>query len=374
MNNCSNRTKLYNARYKTKELRPIGKGRQGVVFVVSESSNGSNPFAMKVVPFDLSAQNRKEVQPSIVEFRNQKAAASAAPGGVVKVMKLRRCDNFVNSSLINMPNVQNHNRTKQAIMYMEYCSGGDLLNWLKKQRTLNDATMQRIISSILKTLYRIQKVYPYFRHNDLHLANVFVAKRGFLIGDFGWSRIKRNGTNPAVNTANGTRTASYWGVGPSTDARYDSHLFLNSMLTWIKDHGSKRFPKTVEFLNSVVPVGYRGDKGTYVNESRLIYGKQYPGLPTLATLLRTKYVNSANRNVPSVVRRSIVRRSVRRVIRRRRAVPVRRPKIRGPSGRMVYADGSAITLTYLRSLARRRRINVSGLRSKKAIVAKIFRV
>lgn len=373
MNNCRNRTKLYNARYKTKELRPIGKGRQGVVFVVSESSNGSNPFAMKVVPFDLAAQKRKEVQPSIVEFRNQKAAASAAPGGVVKVMKLRRCDNFVNSSLINMPNVQNHNRTKQAIMYMEYCAGGDLLNWFKKQRNLNDTIMQRIISSILKTLYRIQKVYPYFRHNDLHLANVFVAKRGFLIGDFGWSRIKRNGTNPAVNTANGTRTASYWGVGPSTDARYDSHLFLNSMLTWIKDHGSKRFPKTVEFLNSAVPVGYRGDRGTYVNESRLIYGKQYPGLPTLATLLRNKYVSSANRNVRSV-RRSVVRRSVRRVIRRRRAVPVRRPKIRGPSGRMVYADGSAITLTYLRSLARRRRINVSGLRSKKAIVAKIFRV
>ena len=372
MNNCSNRTKLYNARYKTKELRPIGKGRQGVVFVVSEHANGSNPFAMKVVPFDLSAQNRKEVQPSIVEFRNQKAAAAVAPGGVVKVMKLRRCDNFVNSSLINMPNVQNHhNRAKQAIMYMEYCSGGDLLNWLKKQRTLNDATMQRIISSVIRTLYKIQKVYPYFRHNDLHLANVFVAKRGFLIGDFGWSRIKRNGTNPAVNTANGTRTASYWGVGPSTDARYDSHLFLNSMLTWIKEHGQKRFPKTVAFLNSVVPVGYRGDRGTYVNESRLIYGKQYPGLPTLATILRNKYVSSANRNVS--LRVSSVRTSVRRSIRRRR-LPVRRPKIRGPSGRMVYADGSAVTLTYLRNLARRRRINVSGLRSKKAIVAKIFRV
>ncbi len=355
MNNCSNRTKLYNARYKTKELRPIGKGRQGVVFVISKRSNGSNPFAMKVVPFDLAAQNRKEVQPSIVEFRNQKAAAKAAPSGVVKVMKLRRCVNFVNSSLINMPNVQNHNRTNQSIMYMEYCSGGDLLNWLKKRNTLSDAIMQRIISSILKTLYKIQKVYPYFRHNDLHLANVFVAKRGFLIGDFGWSRIKKNGTNPAVNTANGTRTASYWGVGPSTDARYDSHLFLNSMLTWIKDNGSKRFPKTLEFLNSAVPIGYRGERDTYVNESRLIYGKKYPGLPTLATLLRNKYVS---RNVRNVIQ----------------SVPARRPKIRGPSGRMVYADGSAITLAYLRSLARQRHINVTGLRSKKAIVAKIFRV
>jgi serine/threonine protein kinase len=284
------------------------------------------------------------------------------------VMKIRRCDYFVNSSLINMPNVQNsHNRTRQAIMYMEYCSGGDLINWLKKQRTLNDATMQRIISSILRSLYKIQKVYPYFRHNDLHLANVFVAKRGFLIGDFGWSRIKRNGTNPAVNTANGTRTASYWGVGPRTDARYDSHLFLNSMLTWIKDSGQKRFPKTVAFLNSVVPVGYRGDSGTYVNESRLIYGKQYPGLPTLAAILRNKYVCSANRNV------SLRARSVRRNVRRRRS-PVKRPKIRSPSGRMVYADGASITLTHLRNLARRRRINVTGLRSKKAIVAKIFRM
>lgn len=371
MNSCRNRTNLYNARYKTKELRPIGKGRQGVIFVVSKSANGSHPFAMKVIPFDVAANGRRETQPAIVEFTNQKAAARAAPGGVVKVFKLRRCDNFVNKSLINMVNVQNHNKTRQTILYMEYCAGGDLENWMAKQKNLSDTTLQRIISSVLTTLYKIQKVYPYFRHNDLHLANVFVSKRGFLIGDFGWSRLKRSGTNPAVNTANGTRTASYWGVGPSTDPRYDSHLFLNNMYMWIKDKGQKRFPKTMEFLESVLPVGFRGERNVYVNESRLIYGKKYPGLPTLAQLIRNKYVTrrtNRNININTRIRLPTIRRTIRR------SVSIRRPKIRGPSGRMVYADGSAITVSYLRALAKRRRISVTGLKTKRQLVSKIFRV
>lgn len=356
MNNCRNRTNLYNARFKTKELRPIGKGRQGVVFVVSKSANGSHPFAMKVVPFDLDAQRRGETQPSIVEYKNQKAAYKAAPQGVVKIMKIKKCNDFVNSSLINMPNVQNaasHNRSRQAVIYMEYCSGGDLVKWLSKQKKLNDSVMYRIISIVLRTIYRIQKVYPYFRHNDLHLQNIFVSKRGFLIGDFGWSRIMKNGTNPAVNTANGTKTASYWGVGPQTDARYDPHLFLNSLLSWIKNNKQSRFPKTIAYLNQVLPDGYRGDRNTYVNESRLIYGKTYPGLPSLQQMIRQLGVN---------VRRNL---SVRRTV---------RPKIRGPSGRMVYVDGSSITLKYLRSIARKKRISIVGLRTKREIAAKIFRV
>jgi hypothetical protein len=452
MNNCNNRTKFYNARFKTRQLRPIGKGRQGIVFVVSERSNGSHPFAMKIVPFDLAANSRREPQPSEVEFNNQKAAYNAARNGVVNIMKLIKCKNFINSDMINMPNVQNsrsYNKSKQSVIYMEYCSGGDLTDWLSKKKTLNDDVMRHIISSILRTLYKIQKKYPYFRHNDLHLKNVFVADRGFLIGDFGWSRLLENGTNPAVNTANRTKTASYWGVGPRTDIRYDQHLFLNNMLMWIKDNkGQTRFPKTMAFLNAALPDGYRGEKSAYVNESRLIYGKTYPGLPSLFKLLHNRYITShpitplnlmnarsrlrkmrvLKRKTISPVRvRSLTlkkrkatpklrggsapsrlatgkklfkpRKLLPVVVAKRTAPPPRpivrvnrrispvklnsnyekspasgRLKIQGPSGRMVYANGSAITISYLLELARRRRVNVSGISNKRALVSKIFRV
>ena len=369
MNNNCNRSKVYNAKFKTRDLRPIGKGRQGIVFVVSERANGSHPFAMKIVPYDLASNNRGEQQPADVEFRIQSAAQKAAPAGVVRVMKLKRCVNFVNPGIINMPNVQNsskYNKSRQAIMYMEYCAGGDLKSWLGKQKRLSDSTFHRIITTVLRSLYRIQKKYPYFRHNDMHIQNIFVGKRGFLIGDFGWARLKRNGTNPAVNTANGTSTASFWGVGPKTDARYDQHMFLNDLLYWIKSHRPTRFPKTYAFLNRVVPDGYRGETDVHVNSFRLKYGDPCPGLPMLSQVLRDKYIsgtrlNSVNLNVNSPRRTASLRRS-----------SVRRVKIRGPTGRLVYADGSSITLKYLKTLARNKGVSVTGL-TKKQIVSKIFR-
>ena len=464
MNNC-NRSRLYNAKFKTKDLRPIGKGRQGIVFVVSEHANGSHPFAMKVIPYDIGARSRGEPQPSVFEYKNQEAVSRVAPEGVVQVMKYKRCENFVNPTIINMPNVQNtakFNKSKQSVMYMEYCAGGDLKSWLGKQRKLNDSVMHHLISTILKSLYKIQTRYPDFRHNDLHIQNIFVSDRGFLIGDFGWSRLKKNGTNPAVNTANGTSTASFWGVGPKTDARYDQHMFLNELLAWIKTHTPSRFPKTFAFLNTAVPDGYRGESDTHVIQWRLKYSDPCPGLPSLYQLIHNKYmtdqrITSLNlvtarrklrkirvspRKKTSPVRvRSLSLKKRKASPKRRRSAPARagtgknyskllnlsplalrrlttrnrnrilalrkrsvkrasppkrlkvnrrgspgrvkinfelspvsgRMKIQGPTGRLVYADGSTITLDYLRNLARRSKVNISGLANKREIVAKIFK-
>jgi hypothetical protein len=117
------------------------------------------------------------------------------------------------------------------------------------------------------------------------MQNIFVAERGFLIGDFGWARLKKSGTNPAVNTANGTKTASFWGVGPKTDERYDQHLFLNELLKWAMDHAPASHPKAIEFLKMAVPPGYRGAKDTHVSEWRLKYEDPCTGLPSLSKIL-----------------------------------------------------------------------------------------
>jgi serine/threonine protein kinase len=174
---------------------------------------------------------------------------------------------------------------------MELCEGGSLDKWLDKNSP-TDETMHQIIKQILATLRKIQDKYTYFRHNDLHVENIFVSrKRGFLIADFGWARLKEKGTNPAVNTANGTETASHYGVGPKTDARYDQHLFLNQMRD-IALKTPSRFPKTLEFLNKAVPAGYRGKTDVHVNDFRLKYEDPCPGLPSLNALFRTPYLRT----------------------------------------------------------------------------------
>ena len=278
-------------------LTPIGKGRQGIVFTAKQLSGNKRSFAVKVAPRDLMAVKRHEPQPVDVEFNIQDAVQILTPN-VVRIYKSMRCENFITPTQMNMPNVQNsarYDKSKQGILLMEYATGGSLSDWLKKRATVDDAIMAHIISDILKALFKIQKVYPDFRHNDLHMLNVFVADRGFLIGDFGWARLKKSGTNPAVNTANGTKTASFWGVGPKTDERYDHHLFLNEMLDWAMKHSPATHPKAIEFLKRAVPEGYRGETNSHVVQWRLKYGDACTSLPSLAEILSYPFLAGKRR-------------------------------------------------------------------------------
>jgi len=274
-------------------MKPIGKGRQGIVFTAKQIGGNKRPFAVKVAPRDLAASKRGEPQPVDIEFKIQDAVQIYTPN-VVRVYKNMRCENFIPPAQMNMPNVQNsthYDKSKQGILLMEYATGGSLDSWMKKQTKVDDATMAKIISDILTALFNIQFRQPDFRHNDLHMQNVFVAERGFLIGDFGWARLKKSGTNPAVNTANGTKTAAFWGVGPKTDERYDHHLFLNELLDWAMRHEPASHPKAIEFLKMAVPPGYRGATDTHVSEWRLKYGDPCPGLPSLAQVLNHPFLS-----------------------------------------------------------------------------------
>jgi hypothetical protein len=280
-----------------KVFTTIGKGRQGIIFKASRYSDGRYPFAIKVSPKDIRAEKQGEKPPAQVEFDIQKACEQES-AGVVKVHQLIKCPKFITPSQMDMPNVQNasvYDKGEQTIILMEYCSEGSLTSWLKKNPNASDKDIQRIIKSVLTTLYSIRQTYPDFNHNDLHLENVFVSGRGVLIGDFGWARLKRMGTNPAVNTANGTRTASFWGVGPETSNKYDHHLFLNELREWVMSHSPSRFPASKVFLDMAVPSGYRGETDTHVIQWRLKYKDTYSDLPSLIKLVSSPYVAGKKR-------------------------------------------------------------------------------
>ena len=278
-------------------LTPLGKGRQGIVFAAKQMGGNKRPFAVKVAPRDLAAQKRGEPQPADIEFNIQDAVQIYTPN-VVRVYKNMRCLDFIEPSRMDMPNVQNsarYDKARQGIILMEFATGGSLDSWLKKKAKVDDEIMAHIISDILGALSKIQNNQPEFRHNDLHMQNVFVADRGFLIGDFGWARLKKSGTNPAVNTANGTKTASFWGVGPKTDVRYDHHLFLNELLTWAMNHAPADHHKAIEFLKKAIPEGYRGAKDTHISEWRLTYEDPCPGLPSLAQIMSYPFLSGKKR-------------------------------------------------------------------------------
>jgi hypothetical protein len=166
---------------------------------------------------------------------------------------------------------------------MEKIKGPSIRDWvMKHHRTLTDAQVMRAIRQVLATLKAITRKYPNFRHNDLHLDNVLIVGGRAKIIDFGWARLSRTGTNPAVNTAVENGTAGVYGIGPGTDARYDSHLFLKEMRTLLSKY--PKFTRTRARLDLWVPEGYRGFNDRYTREGRLRYGRKFPGLPSLHSL------------------------------------------------------------------------------------------
>ena len=350
-----------------KDVHPIGAGRQGRAYAARQ---GRSRFVLKVSPYDGAAKKRGEPQPGDVEYAINTKCMKAAPKGVVKVYSQIHALGFVPAkNLKDIPNLNKpyFDHSKQNIIVMELCEGGSLEDWLKKNAA-NDETMHQIIEQVLTTLQTLQSKYPYFRHNDLHTANIFVSrKRGFLIADFGWARLKENGTNPAVNTANGTSTASRYGVGPRTDARYDHHLFLNELLGLVLKSPSK-FPKTLAFLNKAVPHGYRGQTDTHVTEFRLKYEDPCPGLPSLDSLFRLPYLR---RKFVSSVQLASAKGKLRKTGRNMtpaRNVSPRRAKVPSPpkAAKKTYTNAELASLTrnQMFKLSPATRVRAVALRAK----------
>jgi serine/threonine protein kinase len=348
------RTNMSPANFKKslKNMVSIGSGRQGRAYIARQ---GKKQFVLKIAPYDKLAKSRGERQPGDIEYDINSACMKVAPDGVIKVYSHIHALDFVPEA--NLKSIKNLDKphyelTKQNIIVMELCEGGALEKWLSSHRPSDDM-MLRIVKQVLTTLRTLMATYPYFRHNDLHLENIFVSKkRGFLIADFGWARLKAQGTNPAVNTANGTATASYYGVGPKTNSRYDMHLFLNSIREkCLKDPGL--VPKTLKFLNTVIPEGYRGRSDTHVNDFRLKYDDPCPGLPSLTKVLSHPYLQQKLITSPELMkakaklRKVAQRKTVRVTSAELLAAKARLKRVRGPSPpkKRSYTNAELVALT-----------------------------
>ena len=276
-------------------VRKIGAGRQGVIYAANRRSNFIvREIAIKVSPFDKSSERRGEKQPAQVEYDIQDAVRKVAHGGVILPLKFVECKDFVSAADMNGINNKSKNIDPhhQYVLFMERADGGSLRDWIQTNLTkLTDADLLKVVRKVLMTLDRILTAYPEFRHNDLYLDNVLMHKGEPKIADFGWSRLKKTGTNPAVNTALANGTAARFGIGPDTSSRYDMHLFLNELRRFITRLG--KFPKTRAFLEKYIPLGYREFSDAYTVDGRLKYGVPLPGLPNIKKILEDKAMGGA---------------------------------------------------------------------------------
>ncbi|NBX49394.1 protein kinase family protein [bacterium] len=274
---------VYNVSKGKKSVRlgiaKLGGGEQAVVYLGYTDPECTRPLSIKVFPFDGAfAPNN---QPSEMEFRIGKILHDIVPRHVPAYKSIEKIVNFVPEKNLNRltgPMFKSH----QTVIFSEYFHGGDFRSWYEKVHSrVKENDLIDIIRQVLDTLVKIQDKYPEFRHNDLHIGNVFIddtgAKPRAAIADFGLAKLTSKIVSPIVSSGVFLKN----GIGMKTDKRYDAHMFLNRLR---KISGS--FPRLKLFLNLAIPVGYRGDNDTYVTDGRLKYGMDYPGLPSTRAMLR----------------------------------------------------------------------------------------
>jgi len=77
---------------------------------------------------------------------------------------------------------------KHIIFVMELCSGGDLLNYVRKRRKLNELQAKFVFKQILDGVYHCHA--QGIIHRDVKLDNILLDSHGVIkLGDFGVSKL-----------------------------------------------------------------------------------------------------------------------------------------------------------------------------------------
>ena len=142
-----------------KKNKHIGSGKWGDVYQGCLNTKCRYKYARKNSKNSLNT-----------EFNIMKVVHEIQPDGIVQPYYFKK-----------------HN--DKDVLYMKYISLDN------KNKTITTRNLKKLIKHVLRTLINIQKVYPSFRHNDLHWQNVFNTKENkeVYIGDFGFAYINKPG-------------------------------------------------------------------------------------------------------------------------------------------------------------------------------------
>ena len=261
---------------KFKNVRVIGKGEHGTVYHACLNEACKMKFAVKVSNENLTAEHNLTKK-----FINMVGKNTAAD-----VYALEKCKN-------------------DTRLYSEFLEGqpfGKLLPKLNK----NPTKIRSIVIQVLKILKTVHEKNSSFRHNDLHLENIFITAGGKVrIIDFGLgfsSSIK----NPEVNDS-GSYLVPY-GIYRGNPKMYDVDFFLNSLF----NHRKHLDDSTRKFIEDVIPSKYLGVNGLHIYAARLKplkAGSTLLNIPTYTRLFNHPYVKGSTlsgilRTIPKAVSKS----------------------------------------------------------------------
>lgn len=189
---------------------------------------------------------------------------------------------------------------KVSILISEWADGGDLLEYIKKNKDIMTIKEWRVIFfQILSALSVIQSKYPDFRHNDLKANNILIQKIGsrnknnkfkykindktyiipnigiqIKIWDFDFACIK----GVVENTKVDAKWTDKININSEMNRYYDLHYFFNTLTRkgfFPEFWKSKSVPKAVkEFVRRIIPEKYT-DGENIAERGRILINDEY---------------------------------------------------------------------------------------------------
>ena len=251
-------------------VEKVGSGQYGVVYKAKLNVSNQRRFAIKESANNLKAEYNLTKKFISIVGKNKAA----------EVYAYEMCDRTKNGRLTRM--------------YSEYLEGKTLLKFLPTLKK-NPEAIKSIVIQVLTILRTISKTRPDFRHNDLHLDNIYITNNGTKVKiiDFGLATNKEI-VNPEINKAkNGGESLRMYGIFRGNHIMYDTHFFLNSL------HYSSTYldAETIKFIEAVLPKIYLGSVSSVIRENRLL-PIPHTNLPSFSTIFKHPYISqekSANR-------------------------------------------------------------------------------
>ena len=234
--------------------------------------------------------------------------------GGIKTYSIQKCNNI-------------------TFMYSEYANSGTLKSFLKNNRNnILPIHFRTIVTQILYNLYRIQKKYPSFRHNDLHADNVLINSTSpsrvklykvnnstlkvhdigiqALISDYGLSTV--NGIkNPEVDNDPKLFYKTKSGIFRGSHPMYDIQYFLNALRQEIRILGIHNGMEVIQFIERILPREYLGVKSDKIDDFRLRAQEEHPKLPTFKQIFNDRYFSPYKKAVVPIDISTIIKRNTK---------------------------------------------------------------
>jgi len=278
----------------------VAEGTEGVTFMGCMSNDCEEKVLIKA---SIANQPYRDSKPA-TEFKINKEIFNKckdATPHIVMPYVMNICkpeDAFLRLANISNTNVKPTSRL--AVGYYEFYNGGSLFSWMKRRaKTFTEKQVKTILFQILWTLGIMYRRVPSFRHNDLHIQNIFIktgekiSKTGSTsygkmfrvpnigimsaVGDFGWSKTS-NKPHPNVNSNEYKNT---YGISKETTIRQDTYVFLASLYVFLMEYD--KFNDTKRFIEKVL--GLKRDEA--LNGIRLRANRK--SIPSPEMMLKNEY-------------------------------------------------------------------------------------